>query len=219
MTLRDSNTSKSQLTMNELAHELNNVLVGVSGNARLLLDEGLPEKAKTLVQQILECSSKASELTKGVIADQPLLAKRAKSVERGFTSKIDTQGRKTVLVIDDEEIVRSVSTAILVRAGFKVITADSGLEGLRIFERKKSEILCVLLDLTMPYMRGNLVFAKLKACDPEVKVFLMSGYSREVALAEFDSVGIQGFISKPFQTEDVISAVNSCVGSVRAMVA
>lgn len=192
----------------ELAHEFNNLLVGIVGNARLLQDEKLSMRASALVDELLACSERATDITDRMLKIKGKNAKHiAESVSIPSESYAD---RKTVLVIDDEEIVRSVSAAILTRAGYDVLSADSGPEGLRLYEEHKSDILCVVLDLTMPYMRGNLVFAKLKAIDSAVNVFLMSGYSDNQALEEFDSEDILGFIQKPFQTEDLLRAVRSC---------
>ncbi|MCB0334938.1 MAG: response regulator [Bdellovibrionales bacterium] len=211
MTAKNDDVTASN-SLIELAHEFNNLLVGIVGNARLLQDEALQPRARDLVEELLACSERATDVTDRMLrlGDTSTEARPKEALNVPSESHCN---RKTVLVIDDEEIVRSVSSAILKRAGFEVLTADSGPDGLKLYEEHKHDILCVVLDLTMPYMRGNLVFAKLKAMDSEVNVFLMSGYSDNQAMEEFDSEDILGFIQKPFQTEDLLNAVQSCVST------
>lgn len=205
----------------KFAHEFNNLLVGIIGNGRLLADGGhTTASGRPLLNEILQCAERATELTERMLTHDYLTTAMngslCNSIEDHHPTlkELRVQGSQetldTVLVIDDEEVVRSVSKAILARAGYNVLVAASGDEGIRIFEENRHRIVCVILDLTMPYMRGNLVFARLKACAPEVKVYIMSGYSDRQALEEFDSEGILGFIQKPFQTEDLVGAVRNC---------
>lgn len=126
---------------------------------------------------------------------------------------------EVVLVIDDEDVVRSACAGILSRAGFKVLTAQDGKQGLELFESLCSKTRCVLLDLSMPYLRGNVVFARLKAINPDVPVYIMSGYCNEQVAQDFHAAGVAGFVHKPFQPETLIAAVQSaasCVSSIES---
>jgi CheY-like chemotaxis protein len=214
--------SKNDQQVTDLAHDLNNLLVGIVGNAQLL-EEDVASPQLPLVRQIITCANRAAGITQillkndGVTGlalvpeqdqdqeEQPPLKQSRTSEAPVASSRL--QVRDTVLVIDDEEVVRSISAAVLSRAGYRALVASNGPEGLRLFESNKKRIISVFLDLTMPYMRGNLVFARLKAIDEAVHVYLMSGYSDQQALYEFDTQEIRGFIQKPFQNEDILLAV------------
>ncbi len=105
---------------------------------------------------------------------------------------------ETVLVIDDEDIVRSIAEGVLSRCGLKVLTANGGVEGMDVFRRKQSEISIVLLDLTMPDMSGEEVLRELQAIRPDVKVLLSSGYSELEIKARFSGKRLAGFVQKPY---------------------
>jgi PAS domain S-box-containing protein len=108
-----------------------------------------------------------------------------------------------ILVVDDEDIVRKYTAAVVTRLGFQAITAANGDEAVRIFRKQPDEIACVILDLTMPIMDGLTAFKELKRIKPNLKVILLSGYSEQDATGRFDNQGLSGFIQKPFRFEDL----------------
>ena len=119
----------------------------------------------------------------------------------------DFRGSGTVLVIDDEPSVRDVARAILERAGFDVLVAASGREGLERFRAGADRIVAVLLDMTMPDLAGEEVFAELRSIRPDVPVILSSGYNEQDATRRFAPAGLAGFIQKPYLPADLLSKV------------
>jgi len=111
---------------------------------------------------------------------------------------VPVKGREKVLLVEDEKIVLNVSRKLLEKLGYGVITAQSGDEAVRIYEERGPEIDLVLLDMIMPGKGGSATFDALKALDPEVRVLLSSGYSRDGQAEEILSRGCEGFIQKPF---------------------
>ena len=105
---------------------------------------------------------------------------------------------ETVLVIDDEDIVRSIAKGVLSRCGLEVLTANGGVEGIDVFRRKQREISLVVLDLTMPDLSGEEVLRELQAIRPDVKVLLSSGYSEVEIKARFSGKRLAGFVQKPY---------------------
>ena len=103
-----------------------------------------------------------------------------------------------VLVVDDDEAVRNVAKRALERAGYRVVTAADGQEGVEVFAQRKDEIRAVLLDLTMPRMGGEEAFRRLRQLSPDVRVLLSSGYSAQEATSVFAGKGLAGFVEKPF---------------------
>jgi PAS domain S-box-containing protein len=104
----------------------------------------------------------------------------------------------TVLLVDDEEIVRDVGSELLKNLGYEVLEACNGIEAIEIFKEKKGEISFVILDMVMPELSGKDTFYRLKELEPEVKVFISSGYSIDSIAQEIIHSGAKGFIQKPY---------------------
>ena len=105
----------------------------------------------------------------------------------------------TVLVVDDEEIVRTLCARMVTRAGFQALTAASGEGALTLYREHAAKIVCVILDLTMPELDGVSTFEALKAIEPEVMVILCSGYGEREATRRFAGRGMAGFVQKPYR--------------------
>ncbi len=105
---------------------------------------------------------------------------------------------KTLLLVDDEETVRTVGRQMLERMGFVVIPAGDGREALDVF-RKQADILdCVIMDLTMPHMDGEEAFREMRRIRNDVQVVLSSGYHEQEVTQRFTGKGLAGFIQKPY---------------------
>jgi CheY-like chemotaxis protein len=111
------------------------------------------------------------------------------------------QRRGTVLVVDDEEVVRGVASRILGSYGFDLLLANDGREGVARFREHRAEIVAVLMDLTMPSMDGVDAFREIRSLDENVPVLLMSGYNEQDAVTRFAGKGLSGFVQKPFTAE------------------
>ncbi len=119
---------------------------------------------------------------------------------------------RTVLVIDDEELVRELAGRMLALASFSVVSAESGEVGLALLRERGSEIDCVLLDLTMPKMDGIETLAEIRRLHPELPVILCSGYSESYAVAQFKDERLAGFVQKPFDIQGLIEKVTAALG-------
>ncbi len=115
---------------------------------------------------------------------------------------------KTVLIIDDEDVVRNVTRQIIEAIGGKVITACDGREGLEIFKNQSHIIDLVLLDLTMPGLNGEEVFRELKKIKGNVSVVLMSGYNDQDISQKLVGKGFAGFIQKPFNIDTLLKILS-----------
>ena len=110
----------------------------------------------------------------------------------------DWRGSGTVLIADDEETVCTVVKKMLELMGFSVLTVPDGREALKVFREHANEIVCVLLDLTMPHMDGEEAFRVMRRLHPGVTVILCSGYNEHDATQRFAGKGLAGFIQKPY---------------------
>jgi two-component system, cell cycle sensor histidine kinase and response regulator CckA len=117
-----------------------------------------------------------------------------------------------ILVVDDEEPVRALCQKAVRRLGFRTLAAADGAEALRVYREHAAEIVCVILDLTMPKMNGAVAFAALQAINPQVKVILCSGYDEGTASEQFVGQGLAGFIQKPYRLELLQVALEQALG-------
>ena len=106
----------------------------------------------------------------------------------------------TVLLVDDEEIVRAVAADALTYLGYKVLVAIDGVDALEVFRAHGDQIDCVILDLKMPRMDGEETFVALRELS-EVPVMLSSGYAEEDSARRFSGKGLAGFIQKPYDLD------------------
>jgi signal transduction histidine kinase/ActR/RegA family two-component response regulator len=120
----------------------------------------------------------------------------------------------TVLVVDDDPMVRSVAKRLLESFGLTVHVADGGREALDHIGAAPDAIDAVLLDMTMPELSGPEVFARIQVIRPDLPVVLMSGY-HEDELAPEVGQGISGFIQKPFTPADLAARLRSALGPER----
>jgi PAS domain S-box-containing protein len=118
--------------------------------------------------------------------------------------------RGTVLLVDDEETVRSTGSQLLKALGFTPITANDGLEALSIF-KATPEIAFVILDLTMPRMDGEQCFRELRQLAPLVKVIMSSGYHEQEVTQKFIGRGLSGFLQKPYKLSALRDTVKTMV--------
>lgn len=109
------------------------------------------------------------------------------------------QGSGVILVVDDEQAVRALTGKLLQRLGFTVLIAAGGREALTVFQQHADDIVCVLLDRTMPDLDGEQTFRELRRLRPTVKVILCSGYNRQEATRALAGEGLTGFLQKPYQ--------------------
>jgi signal transduction histidine kinase/CheY-like chemotaxis protein len=123
-------------------------------------------------------------------------------------SSTSVNGEKlNILVIDDEDYIRKLTTRMLKIAGHTSFTAGDGKAGIEIFRNTNKELSCVILDLTMPDIDGEDVLKELKKINPLVPVVISSGYSPDDITKRFRDNEIAGFLQKPYQLSELLEAV------------
>ncbi len=123
--------------------------------------------------------------------------------------KSTVDGSRAVLIVDDEEVVRHTAEIILQRSGYKVLTAASGEEALKLYGGQPGSIETVIIDLTLPGLSGKQLVQEFKAIEPNVRIVVTSGYDRESALQSFDGEAVDGFLPKPFRAQEIIDVIQS----------
>ena len=121
------------------------------------------------------------------------------------------RGRGTVLIIDDEDTVRSVARKVLEVFGLQVIEATSGTRGLELLRRHLDEIRLVMLDVVLPDLDGAKALRKIGAIRNDLPVILMSGYPEPPAQAVAGGPVSVSFLPKPFDAPTLLALVQKVV--------
>ncbi len=114
-----------------------------------------------------------------------------------------TRGQGTILLADDEEIVRITLQKILEYLGYKVITTKNGAEAINVFKQKRESIDIIILDMTMPIMDGKEAFKHIRDIDQEISVIILTGYINEHTLKLMRNIGNFSLVNKPFQKDEL----------------
>ena len=117
------------------------------------------------------------------------------------------RGSGTVLLVDDEPMIRDVAAAMLREMGLTVIKAEGGRQALEIFARKHKDIRLVILDLVMPDLGGRETFDALRKIQPDALILLASGYSLDGEAREMLAHGRAAFLQKPFDLMELSARI------------
>jgi len=117
------------------------------------------------------------------------------------------QASGTILVVDDEEMLRNVAADMLKSGGYEVILAADGVDAIAKLKKYKDTIDCVLLDMKMPRMGGEEAFTEMRRIKPEIKVLLSSGYNEQTATNRFAGKGLAGFMQKPYTLKKILAKI------------
>lgn len=109
--------------------------------------------------------------------------------------------RKTILLIDDDELILMATGAMIEELGYDLVTANGGHEGVQLFEKHRYELLCVISDLTMPEMDGWQTIEAIRRIDPDAPIILSSGFDKAHVMAEEAVVKPNAFLWKPYDLQ------------------
>ncbi len=158
-----------------------------------------------------------SELGRGTVFKIYLPASgKAKHIAAAPETGIVLTGNEVILVVEDEENLRTLCTTALTSLGYKVHSAPNAIEAIEILEREGKSINLVLTDIIMPKMDGTDLTRKIWESHPHIDVICMSGYPGD-ASSEFtaDSARV-GFLQKPFNTKTLATKIRSRLGAKTA---
>jgi PAS domain S-box-containing protein len=150
----------------------------------------------------------------------PVTELPARVAERRPTADAHPErGTGTILVVDDEEVVRRTAKSALQRYGYTVLTSENGREAVDIYRGMAESISMILLDMTMPVMGGEEALRNLKTINPRVRVLLSSGFNEVEAIRRFTGKGLAGFIQKPYTAAALAEKVRAVLHSSPSVVA
>ncbi|MBN2769567.1 MAG: response regulator [Spirochaetes bacterium] len=133
----------------------------------------------------------------------PLIESKTADNKKVPKKNIIERGSGLILVIDDEEILRKTSKAMLEECGYEVLTAKSGNEGIALYKENHDRISGIILDMIMPGLSGKETYQKLKEINPDVKVILASGFKQDERIESAMKMGIRDFIQKPYSLSEL----------------
>jgi CheY-like chemotaxis protein len=128
----------------------------------------------------------------------------------------DLRGAGTILVVDDEEMIRSFSKSALESYGYQVLLAADGYEGVRLFQENSDGIALVLLDVAMPGMDGGATLQRIREIRTDVPVLICSGFGDLDIEERFAKSEIAGFFAKPYTIKQLARKVKECLAPAGA---
>jgi CheY-like chemotaxis protein len=143
----------------------------------------------------------------------PAAAEAARQVAPDVLSE-DLRGSGTVLVVDDEQMIRSFTKSALEPYGYRVLLAQNGQEGVRVFQERSSDIGLVLLDVAMPGMDGLETLTRIREMRTDVPVVICSGFGDVDVEARFAGKAHAGFFPKPYTVKQLAKKVKECIAPV-----
>jgi two-component system cell cycle sensor histidine kinase/response regulator CckA len=117
--------------------------------------------------------------------------------------KKDILKNKSVLIVDDESMIRELVIAALADTGAKIFEAANGEEALEMFKKYRDEIDVVILDIIMPGIKGDEVLRKLRTMRKDIKVIIASGFMSGEQMKKLREDTVEAFLDKPFKDEDI----------------
>jgi len=118
--------------------------------------------------------------------------------------------RKTILIVDDERVIREFINVVLKRYQYDVVMASNGHEALELCRRGGAQITAAILDLVMPDMGGDKLLPLLKAIQPNIRVVLMSGFNERMVRDIYREPDAY-FLQKPFTVKQIIEVVEKVI--------
>ena len=117
----------------------------------------------------------------------------------------------TILLADDEPVVREIARRTLESEGFSVREASDGREAVALFAAAPASFRAILVDLTMPHLSGDEVLRRVHALAPETPIVLMSGFDEGEITRRYGAEGLAGFLQKPFRPEDLLQVLHAAL--------
>jgi len=139
--------------------------------------------------------------------------------EGGEVDEEEWRGEGTILITDDEVTIRTVGRQMLENMGYRVLLAPDGRAALELLREHEDEIVCILLDLTMPHLDGAQTFREIRRIKPDAKIILSSGYNEQDATQRFAGRGLSGLLQMPYQSTALRAKLKEVVGSGHASAA
>lgn len=136
-------------------------------------------------------------------------------VGTGLSKKINIALKAKVLLLDDEDIIRSAYGELLSIFGYQVVLARDGMEAVELYQQAKETgdpFMAVVMDLTIPGGIGGLeTMGILQRIDPDIKAIISSGYANDPVIADYKRYGFSGVVIKPYKVDDLLAELEKII--------
>jgi signal transduction histidine kinase/ActR/RegA family two-component response regulator len=157
----------------------------------------------------IEIKSSVGQGTALTIMLPALVSEQRVKVQRRISAIPPPAAGKNILLVDDEPLIRSSTKRLLQSLGYNVMIAESGEKAIQMYREAKGRISLVILDFVMPGMDGAETFVHLKELNPNAKIVISSGYSRDGNIETLLEKGAVGFLQKPFDVEQISEVLST----------
>jgi PAS domain S-box-containing protein len=157
--------------------------------------------------EIMVCS----KLGEGTVFHILLPLTEGSTITRKSPQNLIATGSGTILLVDDEHIIRVTGNSMLKKMGYTVLVAENAREAIDVYIRRKDEIDLVVSDMIMPEMNGSELFYELKKIDPNSRVIISSGFTKDESLTQLKNDGLIDFVQKPFSFSELSQAVSEAI--------
>jgi two-component system cell cycle sensor histidine kinase/response regulator CckA len=124
---------------------------------------------------------------------------------------------ETVLVVDDEPSVRTAATRTLENHGYRVHMAEDGRDALALYYQRREQIALIITDYDMEMMDGLALSRAIKNVAPEAKIIVSSGQCPSHIRSQFNKIGVDWFLDKPYAPRQLVAAVNEALSGRSAL--
>jgi two-component system, cell cycle sensor histidine kinase and response regulator CckA len=124
-----------------------------------------------------------------------------------------TQGHGSILLVDDEEMIREIASQMLQNLGYTVKTCKDGREAVDYYRASHGAIDLVILDMIMPRLNGREAFLEMRKINPGIRALLSSGFSVDGEAQEVMKLGIKGFVQKPYRMKEMADKISEVLGN------
>jgi CheY-like chemotaxis protein len=194
-----------------IAHDFNNLLTVILNNISLMKLEAAPGNGTMVgLEEMEKATLKARDLASRLLniagnGSPPPSEERCDTTGEPALEGLMGEGR--ILLVDDEETVRTSTGATLTRLGYSVVLAENGSKAIEIFCQSADEgrpFDVVILDLTVHGGSGGKeTVSSLKRINPEVRAVVSSGYANDAVMTDYAEFGFSGKLAKPYTMEDL----------------
>lgn len=126
------------------------------------------------------------------------------------TNTANTSGF-TVLIVDDEELIREVTAIMVEENGGTALTATDGIDGIEVFAENQDKIDVIFLDFSMPRLNGYETYLQIKELKPSAKFIMSSGLTITPEVERLKNEGIVLFLNKPFHETEFMRAIKTLI--------
>jgi len=113
-----------------------------------------------------------------------------------------------ILVADDEDSIREITSSILETYGYKVLSASDGSEAIALYAQNKDKIKVVLMDMMMPVMDGQTSIQAIRKINPQIRIIAASGLAEKDKLETIANIQVQAFLPKPYTAERLLRTIH-----------